>query len=352
VADHFRKHGGYELRSVADYFQDRVDALGEEHQVPANRRHTGLDGYRRLLEDDIDAVVIESPPYFHPRQVKDAVEAGKHVYLAKPAAVDVPGCRSVGASARQAAEKGLSFLVDFQTRTDPLYQEAVKRAQYGDIGRIVSGEAVYFCDWFWDEQAKWLRESPGDPEARLRAWALDLALSGDVLTEQNIHSLDVATWVLDAAPLRAEGTGGQGGRSLGDCWDHFSLTYTFPGDVVVTFCSKQLGYGWDDIGCRFFGTDGTLDTHYSGEVSIRGNLPYKGGTVESLYLNGVVRNVAAFHDAITGGDVSNPTVAPSLRSNLTTILGRIAARRGRPVTWDEMMEDGEELRADLTGLRS
>jgi predicted dehydrogenase len=352
IADLFQKHGGYEITAAADYFQDRVDELGGKLQVAAERRFTGLEGYRRLLESDVDAVVIESPPYFHPRQASDAVEAGKHVYLAKPVAVDVPGCRTVEESGRKATEKGKCFLVDFQTRTDPLYREAVKRAQYGDIGRLVCGEATYFCGTTFDEQIKWVTEKPDDPEVRLRAWGLDRALSGDVITEQNIHALDVASWVLDAAPLRAVGTGGRRARAVGTCWDQFSVIFTFPGDVVVSFASKQLGHGWDDICCRIYGTEGTLDTHYFGEVSIRGKLPFRGGKTTALYQDGVVANIATFHDSIAGGDVSNPTVAASVRSNLTTILGRTAAWRGAAVTWDEMMSAGEALEADLTGLRS
>ena len=352
IADLFQKHGGYEIRAAADYFPDRVDELGSKFQVAPERRHAGLEGYRRLLESDVDAVVIESPPCFHPRQARDAVEAGKHVFLAKPAAVDVPGCRTVEESSRRATEKGRCFLVDFQTRTDPFYQEAVKRAQYGDIGRIICGEATYLCGPTWGEQAKWLRDKPDDPEMRLRAWGLDRALSGDVITEQNIHALDVATWVLDAAPLHAVGTGGRKARTAGTCWDHFSVIFTFPQDVVVTFCSKQLGDGWDDICCRMYGTEGTLDSHYFGEVSIRGKLPYRGGKIPSLYQDGAIANIAAFHDRITRGDFSNPTVAASVRSNLTTILGRTAAWRHDRVTWDEMMSANEELKPDLSGLRS
>jgi predicted dehydrogenase len=352
IADLFQKHGGYEVRAASDYFQDRVDELGEKFQVAPERRYTGLDGYKKLLETDVDAVVIETPPYFHPRQAQDAVEAGKHVYLAKPVAVDVPGCRTVEESGRRATEKQRCFLVDFQTRTDPFYKEAVKRAQYGDIGRIVCGEATYLCGPTWDEQAKWLKDRPGDPEMRLRAWGLDRALSGDVITEQNIHALDVATWVLDAAPLHAVGSGGQKARTAGTCWDHFAVIFTFPGDVVVSFSSKQLGDGWDDICCRLYGTEGTLDTHYFGEVSIRGKLPYRGGKMASLYQDGAVANIAMFHDSITRGDFSNATVAASVRSNLTTILGRTAAWRGARVTWDEMLSANETLEADLSGLRS
>jgi predicted dehydrogenase len=351
IADLFSKHGGYQLIAGADYFQDRVDEFGGKFEIAPDRRFTGLSGYRRLLEGDVDAVVIESPPYFHPRQAADAVEAGKHVYLAKPVAVDVPGCRTVEDSGRRAEQRKRCFLVDFQTRTDPFYREAVKRAQYGDIGRIVCGEATYQCGPTWGDQARWLQEKPGDPEMRLRAWGLDRALSGDVITEQNIHALDVATWILDAAPLHAIGSGGRT-RSAGSCWDHFSVSFTFPKDVLVSFCSKQLGDGWDDICCRMYGTEGTLDSHYFGEVSIRGRLPYRGGKIPNLYTDGAVSNIAAFHDCITRGEFTNPTVAASVRSTLATILGRTAAWRQAKVTWDEVMAANEPLEADLSGLRS
>ncbi|HEY6554496.1 MAG TPA: Gfo/Idh/MocA family oxidoreductase, partial [Vicinamibacteria bacterium] len=119
ITNLFQKHGGYEIRAATDYFPDRVEAFGAKFQIPADRRYSGLLGYRRLLESDVDAVVIQSPPYFHPGQAQDAVEAGKHVFLAKPIAVDVPGCRTVEESAKKAAEKKRAFLVDFQTRTDP-----------------------------------------------------------------------------------------------------------------------------------------------------------------------------------------------------------------------------------------
>jgi len=352
IADLFRKHGGYEIVAAADYFQDKVDAYGTALGVPAERRYTGLSGYRKLLESGVDAVVIESPPYFHPGQARDAVDAGKHVYLAKPVAVDVPGCRTVDESGKLATGKKRVFLVDFQTRTDPFYREAVKRVQYGDIGRVVSAEATYFCGPTWGEQAKWLKDHPGDPEMRLRAWGLDRALSGDVITEQNIHALDVASWVLDAAPLAAVGTGGQRARTAGTCWDTFAVIFSFPQDVVVSFASKQLGDGWDDICCRVYGTEGTLDTHYFADVSIRGKLPYKGGKIPNLYTDGAVANIATFHESITRGDHSNPTVPASVRSNLTTILGRSAAWKGGRVTWDEMMSAAEPLEADLRGLRS
>ncbi|NLH16268.1 MAG: Gfo/Idh/MocA family oxidoreductase, partial [Phycisphaerae bacterium] len=86
IADLFVKNGGYDLFAVYDYFQDRVDAAGGRFNVPAERRFTTLSGYKKLLECGVDAVAIESPPYFHPIQAADSVAAGKHTYVAKPIA--------------------------------------------------------------------------------------------------------------------------------------------------------------------------------------------------------------------------------------------------------------------------
>jgi predicted dehydrogenase len=351
LANLFQKHGGYQFVAAADYFADRANEFGEKFAIEPSRRYSGLSGYKRLLEKKLDAVVIESPPYFHPAQSAAGVAAGVHVYLAKPIAVDVPGCQSVAQSGQKATEKKLAFLVDFQTRTDPHYQEAIKRAQYGDIGKIINGEAVYVCGPTWGFQAKELEKDPQDPELRLRAWGLDRALSGDVITEQNIHSLDVATWIIDEAPVRAYGIGGQKGRTAGDCWDHFSVIFTFPKNVIVSFTSKQYGDGVDDIMCRMFGTTGTIETHYFGDVFIKGKVPYKGGKAENLFEAGAVRNIATFHENITRGEFGNPTVASSVRSNLTTILGRTAAYRRAEVAWEELIKSTETLQPELKELK-
>src|SRR5512137_1576813 len=143
IAKHFADSGKYRLSACADYFQDKVDAVGEKHGIDRSRRYTGLSGYKRLLDSRLDAVVIETPPYFHPQQAADAVDAGKHVYLAKPIAVDAPGCLTIADAGKRATAKKQAFLVDFQTRADELYREALRRVRRGDIGPLVMGEAHY-----------------------------------------------------------------------------------------------------------------------------------------------------------------------------------------------------------------
>ncbi len=84
---------------------------------------------------------------------------------------------------------------------------------------------------------------------------------------------------------------------------------------------------------------------------LRGKLPFKGGKSENLYLEGAVRNIAAFHSNITKGLYANTTVAPSVRSNLTTILGRTAAYKKTELTWEDMLRAEEKIEADLKGLK-
>jgi len=352
IADLFQKHGGYTITAAADYFPDRVHAYGDKFNVPAARRFTGLKAYQRLLEAKVDAVVIESPPYFHHVHAAAAVEAGAHVYVAKPVAVDVPGCHSIEASARKAEEKKLAYLIDFQTRADPFYQEAIRRVQKeGYIGRIISGEASYVAGSPWPKMIPDLAANPQDPERRLRAWGVSRALSGDIITEQNIHSIDVMTWILDQHPLKALGTGGLKSRTIGDVWDHFSVIFWFSEDVLVTFYSKQYGQGADDIRCQMFGTEGAIDTHYAGDVFIKGARIYEGGVNRMLYSSGAAGNIATFYDQVTSGRLDYSTVAPSVRSNLTTILGRTAAYKQAEFTWDELMRSEERLDPQLAGLK-
>lgn len=352
ITDLFQKDGRYNVVAVSDYFQDRVDSAGKRFNVPEANRFSGLSGYRKLLELKLDAVAIETPPYFHPEQAAAAVDAGKHVYIAKPIAVDVPGCLSILESGKKATQKKLAFLVDFQTRAHPAYQEVVSRTHKGDIGKIITVLAEYQTNLMFQSVDEMLRKDPKNPEVRLRAWGVDRILSGDVITEQNIHALDVATWFINADPIKAYGTGGRARPFVGDCWDHFSVIFYFPNNIICTFQSKQVGFGYDDIMCRVHGTTGTVETHYGGRVTLVSREDKYNGNTPNLYVDGTVRNIATFYDNITKGDFSNPTVAPSVRSNLTTILGRQACYKNGEVTWEQMMKSGEKFVFDTKGLKS
>jgi len=350
IAKLFRDDGGYKVTATQDYFASRSGAAGKEHGVPEKNRYAGLDGYKGLLASGVDAVAIISPPYFHPAQAAAAVEAGKHVYVAKPIAVDAPGCRSMGASGKKATARKQVFLVDFQTRADKFYIEALARVRKGALGAMAFGESTY--------HAGRLRKKGEDqtPEGRLRNWVFFKAFSGDIITEQNIHTLDVMSWIMGTPPERCWGTGGRTVRvDVGDCWDHFAVTYRYPDNVGIAFSSRQFnGHGSkpDGIRNRMFGSEGVLEAKYGGEVLIRGKHFWRGGSSPAIYKEGPVTNIRTFAESVLAGKVDNPTVEPSVRSNLVTVMGRTAAYEGRVVTWDETVKSDARLEPDLSKLKA
>ncbi|MFO8014258.1 MAG: Gfo/Idh/MocA family oxidoreductase [Phycisphaerae bacterium] len=350
IAKLFRDDGGYKVTATHDYFASRSGAAGKEHDVPEKHRFAGLEGYKGLIASGVDAVAIISPPYFHPRQAADAMEAGKHVYLAKPIAVDAPGCRSILASGKKATRKKQVFLVDFQTRADTFYIEALKRVHAGALGTFAFGESTYHANRIGK------KGEDQTAEGRLRNWVFFKALSGDIITEQNIHTLDVMSWIMNTPPVTCWGTGGRKVRTdAGDCWDHFALTYQYPENVGIAFSSRQFnGHGTkpDGIRNRMFGAEGVLETQYGGEVLIRGKHFWRGGKCPGIYKEGAVTNIRTFAEHILAGKVDNPTVEPSVRSNLVTVMGRTAAYEGRVVTWDETVKSNETMEPDLSGLKA
>jgi myo-inositol 2-dehydrogenase/D-chiro-inositol 1-dehydrogenase len=354
IANLFLKHGGYELAALADYFQERVDAAGEKFDVHPSRRFTGLSAYKRLIDSGVDAIAIESPPYFHPEQAAAGVDAGVHVYLAKPVAVDVPGCLSIKKSGEKASANSLCFLVDFQTRANGFFIEALRRIHQGDLGTFAFGESSYHDISPWQQWYELLSREPDNSEARLKAWGLDRALSGDAITEQNIHTLDVANWIMNTTPVYAVGTGGRKVRpDIGNCWDHFTCLFQYPNNVGITFSSRQFK-GWDSPGGiknRMFGSKGVLETEYGGNVIIRGENFYRGGRTNQIYQEGAENNISTFYKSVSEGVYDNPTLNPSVDSNLVTILGRTAAYKGEQVYWYQILKDTERLDPELSGLK-
>ncbi len=123
IAGMLQSHGGYQITAVADYFPQVAEAAGEQLGVPKANRFSGLSGYRALIAADVEAVVMETPPYCFPEHVEAALQAGRHVYIAKPLGCDVPGCLRIRDAANKAAANKQVFLCDFQTRTDPFFIE-------------------------------------------------------------------------------------------------------------------------------------------------------------------------------------------------------------------------------------
>ena len=223
---------------------------------------------------------------------------------------------------------------------------ALRRVRRGDIGKLVLAEAHYP----WAGGGRGL--PPANREQQLRSWYYVLPLSGDFIVEQSIHALDIATWVIDTDPLSAIGSGGRKLRPEGSIWDHFAVNYQFPGDLTLSFtCIQSVPGVKDRIDTRVYGAEGVVYGDYFGEVWIRGKKPYPGGNTGNLYTTGAVTNINEFYDAVRKGDCANPTVAPSVCSTMTAVLGREAGYRGGEVTWKELVRANTALAFNTRGLK-
>jgi len=162
------------------------------------------------------------------------------------------------------------------------------------------------------------------------------------------------SWVMNTAPLCATGTGGRKVRThVGDCWDYFTVLFEYPNQVGVPYSGRQFNAQEtrpDGYWFRIHGTKGVLETTYGGQVLLRSKNFYKGQT-DQIYQEGAENNIAAFYKQVTENQFENATVAPSVRSNLVTILGRTAAYRNARIGWQELLDGKEKLVFDAEGLK-
>src|SRR5437868_10868032 len=368
--------GGARVVALADMFQDQLDNARKHFDevqqakgysaIDASQTFVGPKAFKQMAASkEVDAVVIATPPYYHPQHLEAIVAGGKHVYLEKPVAVDVPGALKVIEIGKRAEGK-ISLDVGFQIRDCPPFVELVKRIHNGALGNIACGEAHYLTGYI--DRPAWPNASP--VERRLRNWVHDRTLSGDIIVEQNIHVIDICNWILKDHPVKASATGGRQGRPAddGDCYGNYNVVFNYPNNVDVTFSSTQFAKGWWDVTERFFGTKGTSQSPYTGPLGIWGDEPWQYGPstkpaadAQSFSVTGnFTSNLEladsekkkAFVESITSGKFHNQT-AKGTESALSCIMARTAAYTGGEVTWEEILKSKEvwDPKIDLSKLR-
>ncbi len=350
IADLLAVHDGFQITAAADYFPDVVNKVGDRLKVPPDRRFSGLLGYKRLIESRVDAVFLETPPYFFPDHAQTAADAGCHIYMAKPVAVDVPGCLRIAEIGRNATSSKRVFFVDFQMRTDPYLQEAVKKCQEGLIGDLSLLSSIYCSEGFDDP------ELTDTIESRLQnlIWTNDIALGGGHFVNAGIHAIDAALWVAGELPESAQGYMRIARvKPHGDSPDVDSLTYRFKSGLILNHYGEHIRNTHEFVcACSAYGLEGYLEMSYDGKVFVRGNNGgYLGGVVQNLYVDGIKRNLDTFHKNVVEGKVDNPTLMQGVNSTLASILGREAGLRGDLLGWDQMLQEYKKVEPDLSGLK-
>ena len=349
----FAAQGGFAFAAVADYFSERSARVGGELGVAAAQCFSGLDSYKRLMASGVEAVVLQVPPYFFPQCAEAAIEAGLHIYMAKPVAIDIPGTLAIRRLAEQATAKHLVFTADYQLPRDPVNTEVAKRIRAGALGKL---QTIFSSGW---AGGNGYQDPPLEATAENRlkdlVWCNDVALGGDYLVHYDVHIIDAVVWALGKVPVAAMGASAAYRPSVhGDAKDSCTVVYLF--DDGTVWCHQGILGAYHDwirtgrLTASLQGTQAAACLSYAGKSYVRGGPRHFSGGVPNPEAS-VRINIDEFRQAIEDGDVSNRQVARAVDSNFAAILGREAAARRTLVTLDELVRENKALKPDLSGLK-
>jgi predicted dehydrogenase len=274
--------------------------------------------------------------------LRSSVEAGKHVFMEKPGAVDPVGIRSLLKSTELAKKKGVAIAAGFQQRWMPQYIELIKRVNDGQIGEVGSAQAYWAGDmvkWHWQpRKPEW-----SDMEWQIRCWPYFTWLSGDCYVEQIVHNLDVLNWMMDSTPVSCFGMGGRAvrtGPEFGNIYDHFTVEYEYEGGMRNLAMSAQMEGTTNRVSNRIQGSKGwgTVDR---ATARIEGEKPWR---FEGEKKNPEEVLFAHLIEGIRRGEYMNDGKIVA-EATMTAIMGRTSAYTGRELKWDWIMNASKQ---DLT----
>ena len=347
--------GPVKLVAVADAFEDQarkaVKNLKGEHadrvDVKDDNVFVGFDAYKHCIDSGIDLILIATSPGFRPIHFEYAVQQSKNIFMEKPVGTDAPGIRRLLEANKIAKQKNLKVGVGLQRHHQAHYIETIKRLHDGAIGDIAKGE-LDLLRVYWNGTTPWVR--PRKPEQteieyQMRNWYYFVWLCGDHITEQHIHNLDVANWLMGGPPAKAEGMGGRllrHGIDNGQIYDHHYVEYTYPDGTKMASQCRHWANCKQDVSEHAQGVKGYCDIS-SGRIKLRDGsewrykYPGKGREpnpyqVEHDDLFDAIRNNKDYNEAEYGA-----------MSTMTSILGRMATYCGQEVTMEKALASDLDL---------
>lgn len=352
--------GTYVLKGMLPLPQVRCVAVAE---VQAKRRdaarqllnaHPGqgrcefIRDFRSLLDRrEIDAVLVATGDRWHARAAILAAEAGKDVYCEKPCGITMALCEEI---AEVFQRTGRVFQAGTQRRSVPNFQQAVRLAQTGGLGKL---ETLYASVYIPTLDNAWLPGQP-TPDANEVDWNLWLGPapwrpyneqyvnggwrglfdfdSGARLLDWGAHTGDLCQWANqsdETVPTRYEP---QADRIICHYENGVQLVFDFIADPFGDRGPKWISrLGTCPV--RFVGSNGSIETGDSGETvvsndDLRTQLSPAAQRVQGL---DVVAHAEDFFQAVKTrqATAANPLVMRN--SHLTCHAAAIAWMLQRPL---------------------
>ncbi len=341
MGDAFADRLDRSLQSLEDAADDR--GTPEQIQV-AERKFIGLDCIDKVLDSGVDVILLASPPGFRPEQIEKAVAKGVHIFAEKPVATDPHGLRRVKAACEEAKKKGLTIVSGLCYRYHDGRRAVVNEIQNGAVGQIQAIHGNYITGelWSFPRKAGWT-----DMEWQLRNWLYYTWLSGDLIAEQHIHTLDMMAWLKqDVYPVRCYSLGGRQKRTAeiyGNVYDHFATVYEWEdGTSGFSYCRQQHDC-FRNVNEYVLGTEGRANIF---QHEITGKVNWKA----DMKMRGMYQ---AEHDEMfaairAGNRIDNSEYM--INSTMMAIMGRMAAYTGAAVTLDMAWNSKEQLMPEQVSM--
>ncbi|MBX3364306.1 MAG: Gfo/Idh/MocA family oxidoreductase [Phycisphaeraceae bacterium] len=344
------------LVAMADLFEDRLrsslsgiteameDQAERQVRVEPNAMHVGFEAFQRVIDSDVDVVLLATTPNFRPMHIEAAVAAGKHVFAEKPMAVDGPGVRKVIAAAAEAKRRRLAMVSGFCWRYGNAERAVFAQINSGAIGKVMAAHTTYHTGTLSPRPR---RPEWSDMEWQMRNWWHFTWISGDHIVEQACHSIDRLSWAMgDVDPVRCVSLGGRAARQgpeSGHVYDHFAVIYEYPDGRRGFHTCRQIDRCPSDNTDYIFGTQGRAvvngwtPQHELFDLDGRSMWTYSGPR-RDMYQN---EHDAMFASIRTGNPINDGEFM--MRSTLMAIMGRMAAYTGQTITWEQALNSKEDL---------
>lgn len=337
VGDAFRDVISASLRGIQNAAKKNPNA---ETDVPEDHIFDGFDAYKKVIDSDIDLVVLATPPGFRPIHFAYAVEKGKHVFMEKPVATDATGVRMVLENAKKAKAKNLKVGVGLQRRHEASYIELIDQIHSGALGEMLAMRVYWNGGGVW-EPKKSREQVKTEMEYQMWNWYYYNWLCGDHICEQHIHNLDVGNWIKKGFPVSANGMGGRQVRTdkrYGEIYDHHAVEYTYAdGSKMYSQC-RHIKNCWNAVDEHGHGT--------KGEFHLAGGNPTR-GCVLDLFDGTKITPKGAYKDPY---QVEHDDLFAAIRNNkdyseaeygamstMTSILGRMCTYSGKVIKMEDAL---------------
>lgn len=315
---------GAKVTAVCDIKPDRLDraATTAGRDKPATYKD-----YRELLANkNVEAVYIATPCDLHVEMAIAALRAGKHVYCEKPVGITPESIRALVGEVRKARTV---FQSGQQRRFEPRLKKTIARIRDGVAGKIIMVKAQ--------------RHSGGDlaHDGPSADWFFNAERSGDLITENSVHNLDVCNWAIGSRPERAAGFGGTllwvndpPGRTN---MDGYTLSYDYLGGVKLSYTQVAFHPRTLPSGGQMtfvYGTEGAVDLE---KFTFH---PRSAGGRPTLLVEEAARpgapHIESFYEAIRTGSKPEVDIVVGATAALTSILGREAIYQGKIMYWKDL----------------